>query len=151
MKAALKEAKKAYKKGEVPVGCVIVKNGKIIAKGHNKKEGRRDPLAHAEMIAIRKASKRLSSWRLLDTVLYVTLEPCAMCAGGIISSRIPRVVFGIRDEKAGALGSTVSLLDNKSLNHHPKVTEGVLKEESKTLMEEFFKDIRKRKTKEQQV
>lgn len=151
MKAALKEAKKAYKKGEVPVGCVIVKNGKIIAKGHNKKEGRRDPLAHAEMIAIRKASKRLSSWRLLDTVLYVTLEPCAMCAGGIISSRIPRVVFGIRDEKAGALVSTISLLDNKSLNHHPKVTEGVLKEESKTLMEEFFKDIRKRKTKEQQV
>lgn len=151
MKAALKEAKKAYKKGEVPVGCVIVKNGKIIAKGHNKKEGRRDPLAHAEMIAIRKASKRLSSWRLLDTVLYVTLEPCTMCAGGIISSRIPRVVFGIRDEKAGALVSTISLLDNKSLNHHPKVTEGVLKEESKTLMEEFFKNIRKRKTKEQQV
>lgn len=147
MKIALKEARKAFKKREVPVGCVIVKEGKIISKGHNMKEGRQDPLAHAEMIAIRKASKKLSSWRLSDAVLYVTLEPCPMCAGAIISARIKKVVFGPRDEKAGAS----YLFDNKSLNHHPEVIEGVLEEESKALLEEFFKNIRNRKTKEQQV
>jgi len=137
MKAALKEAKKAYKKGEVPVGCVIVKNGKIIAKGHNKKEGRRDPLAHAEMIAIRKASKRLSSWRLLDTVLYVTLEPCTMCAGALGWAQLGRLVYGASDEKRGYTKYAPNVL-------HPKteITSGVMADESAALIQEFFRKRR---------
>ena len=144
MKAALKEAKKAYKKGEVPVGCVIVKNGKIIAKGHNKKEGRRDPLAHAEMIAIRKASKRLSSWRLLDTVLYVTLEPCTMCAAAISFARIQNLYFGAIDAKGGAVVSGVKFYDSPTCHHRPEVQGGIMERECGQILKDFFKAKREK-------
>lgn len=142
MKAALKEALKASLIDEVPIGCVIVKDGKIIARGHNVREKNHDPLGHAEMIAIKKASKKLKAWRLNDCDLYVTVEPCAMCAGAIMWSRFRRVIFGAPDRKGGAMGHSFNLFDEKIVNHTPHITSGVLETECKTLIQDFFRKKR---------
>lgn len=147
MKQAIKEAKKAYEKEEVPVGAVIVKDGKIIARGHNLKETKLNTIKHAEIIAIEKASKKLSGWRLENCDLYVTLEPCAMCAGAIINSRIRKVYIGTDDEKTGACGSVLNLFEYK-FNHKVEVEKGILKQECKEILQRFFKELRlKRKGK----
>ena len=145
MKEALKEAKKAYKKLEIPVGAVIVKDGKIIARGHNLKETKEDTTKHAEIIAIQKASKKLSAWRLIDCEMYVTLEPCAMCAGAIINSRIKKVYIGTMDEKTGAVGSVLNLFEDYPFNHKVEVEKGILQEECKNMLKQFFKELRKSK------
>ena len=126
MKIALKEANKSFQLDEVPVGVVIVKDDKIIARGHNLRETKQDPTGHAEIIAIKKASKKLKSWRLIDCTMYVTLEPCSMCAGAIMWSRIKRVVYGAKDIKGGAIGSSFNLFEQKGINHKPEVTSGCL-------------------------
>lgn len=144
MKAALKEAYKSFALDEVPVGVVIVKDDKIIARGHNLRETKQDPTGHAEIIAIKKASKKLKSWRLIDCTLYVTLEPCSMCAGAIMWSRIKRVVYGAKDIKGGAIGSSFNLFEQKGINHKPEVTSGVLENEASTLLKDFFKLKRKK-------
>ena len=148
MKIALKEAQKAYDKLEVPVGAVIVKNGKVIAKAHNLKETKKDTTKHAEIIAIQKASKKLESWRLLDCEMYVTLEPCSMCAGAMINSRIKKLYIGTLDEKTGACGSVLNLLENYKFNHKIEVEIGVLKEECEKMLKDFFKMIREEKKKQ---
>ena len=145
MKEALKEAKKAYKKLEIPVGAVIVKDGKIIARGHNLKETKEDTTKHAEIIAIQKASKKLSAWRLIDCEMYVTLEPCAMCAGAIINSRIKKVYIGTMDYKTGAGGSVLNLFEDFTFNHKVEVEKGILQEECKNMLKQFFKELRKSK------
>ena len=142
MKAALKEAQKAYEKLEVPVGCVIVKDGKIIARAHNLKESKTDTTKHAEIIAIQKASKKLQSWRLIDCDLYVTLEPCAMCAGAIIQSRIKNVYYGTHDLKTGAVGSVFNLFDDYTFNHHVEYQAGIMEEECEPILKDFFKYLR---------
>lgn len=143
MKEALKEAKKAAQKGEVPVGAVIVKNGKIIARGHNLRESKQDPTMHAEIVAIKKAARKLENWRLAGCTLYVTVEPCPMCAGAIVQSRIGRVVYGARDPKAGAVASLYTILTDRRLNHQVSViTEGVLEEECSEILKSFFKRLR---------
>ena len=141
MEKALELARQAAQAGEVPVGCVIVRNGEIVAVGRNCRETDKTALGHAEIQAIDAACKALGGWRLWDCTLYVTLEPCCMCAGAIINARIPRVVFGARDEQYGARGSVCDLF-SMDFNHKPQVTAGVLEEESKALMEEFFRDLR---------
>ncbi len=138
---ALKEAKKSYKKKEVPVGCVIVKNNKIIAKAHNIKEKKHNCLAHAEIIAIHKASKKLKSWRLDGCIMYVTLEPCLMCAGAIIQSRISELYFGAYDHKFGGCGSLINILELKN-NHKLKHYEHLNNKESSTILLDFFKKLR---------
>ena len=143
MKEALKEAKKAYEKLEVPVGAVIVKDGKIIARGHNLKETKKDTTKHAEIIAIEKASKKLGAWRLLDCEMYVTLEPCSMCAGAMINSRIKKLYIGALDEKTGAVGSVLNLLEDYKFNHNIEVEKGILKEDCEKILKDFFKDLRK--------
>ena len=145
MKEALKEAKKAYDKLEVPVGCVIVKDGKIIARGHNLKETKQDTTKHAEMIAIQKASKKLNSWRLIDCEMYVTLEPCSMCAGAIIQSRIKKIYIGTLDEKTGAAGSVLNLFEDYTFNHKVEVETGILKTDCENILKAFFKELRKAK------
>ena len=144
MKEALKEAKKAYKKLEVPVGCVIVKDGKIIARGHNLKETKKDTTKHAEIIAIQKASKKLEAWRLLDCDMYVTLEPCSMCAGAIINSRIRNLYIGTLDQKTGAAGSVLNLFEDFTFNHKVTVETGILQEQCEKILKDFFKELRKR-------
>lgn len=146
MRAALKEAKKAAKKDEVPVGAVIVKDGKIIARGHNLREKRKQPDAHAEMIVIKKAAKKLGGWRLTGCTLYVTLEPCPMCAGTVINARVDSVVFGAYDSKAGAFGSLYDLSEGK-LNHHPSVTGGVLHDDCAGILKSYFKAKRQKRPK----
>ncbi len=146
MKAAIKEAKKAYSKLEVPVGCVIVKDGKIIARAHNLKEIKQDTTKHAEILAIQKASKKLNSWRLIDCDMYVTLEPCSMCAGAIIQSRIRKVYFGAHDLKTGAVGSVFNLFDDYTFNHKVQCEAGVLEDECEQILKEFFKELRKIKS-----
>ena len=143
MKEALKEAKKAYEKLEVPVGAVIVKDGKIIARGHNLKETKKDTTRHAEIIAIEKASKKLGAWRLLDCEMYVTLEPCSMCAGAMINSRIKKLYIGAIDEKTGAVGSVLNLFEDYKFNHNIEVEKGILKEDCEKILKDFFKDLRK--------
>lgn len=143
MKEALKEAKKAYEKLEVPVGCVIVKDGKIIARAHNLKETKADTTKHAEILAIQKASKKLNSWRLLDCEMYVTLEPCSMCAGAIINSRIKKIYIGALDEKTGACGSVLNLFEDYKFNHKVEVQKDIMKIECETILKEFFKELRK--------
>ena len=143
MQEALKEAKKAYSKLEVPVGCVIVKDGKIIGRGHNLKETKKDTTKHAEMIAIQKSSKKIESWRLLDCEMYVTLEPCCMCAGAIINARIKKIYIGTLDEKTGAAGSVLNVFQDYPFNHKVEVETGILKEECETILKEFFKELRK--------
>ena len=142
MRLALREAERALAHDDVPVGAVLVHDGEVIGAGHNERELREDPTAHAELIAIREGARALGSWRLLDTVLYVTLEPCAMCAGAIVLGRIPRVVFGAVDPKAGAAGSVLDVLAEPRLNHRPAVAGGLLAEESAELLRAFFRSRR---------
>lgn len=146
MKEALKEAQKAYDKLEVPVGAVIVKDGKVIARAHNLKETKFDTTKHAEILAIQKASKKLNSWRLLDCEMYVTLEPCSMCAGALINSRVKKVYIGANDEKTGAVGSVFNLLEDYTFNHKVEVEKGILKNECEDILKRFFKMLRKMKT-----
>ena len=145
MKEALKEAKKAYKKEEVPIGVVIVKDNKIISRAHNEKELKNDTTEHAEIRAIKKASKKLNSWRLIGCEMYSTLEPCPMCAGAIIQSRIKKLYIGAMDEKTGAVGSKLNLLEDFSFNHKVKIEKGLLKEECTKILQDFFKELRKSK------
>ena len=145
MKEALKEAKKAYDKLEIPVGAVIVKDGKIVARAHNSKEGKQDTTKHAEIIAIQKASKKLQNWRLDDCEMYVTLEPCPMCSGALIQSRIKKVYIGTMDEKTGACGSVLNLLSDYKFNHVVEEESGILKEECEKILKDFFKMLRKMK------
>ena len=145
MKQAVKQAKKAYDKLETPIGCVIVHEDKIIARGYNKRNMKKNTLAHAEILAINKASKVLGDWRLEDCTMYVTLEPCPMCAGAIVQARIPRVVIGSMNPKAGCAGSVLNLLQQDGLNHQVDVTKGVLAEECSGLMTSFFRELRKKK------
>ncbi len=142
MKEALRQAYKAYLMEEVPVGAVLVKDGKIVSRGFNKKESLHNPLAHAELEAIDQASKILGTWRLTGTTLYVTLEPCPMCAGAIMNARIDRVVIGTRDEKRGCCGSRINLLDDEIFNHRSEVEFGVRARESSYMLSKFFKDLR---------
>lgn len=142
MRTALREAEKAVRADEVPVGAVIVHDGRIIGRAHNQRELLKDPTAHAEMIAITQAAAALESWRLQETVLYVTLEPCLMCAGAIVNARIPRVVFGARDERAGACGSLYQVGLDARLNHRFKVEGGVMEAECAALLQEFFRGKR---------
>lgn len=142
MEQALCQARRAFALGEVPVGAVIVKDGKVIARGRNIRETKQDPSGHAELIAIRRAARALNSWRLLDCTLYVTLEPCAMCAGAIVLARIPRVVYAAPDPKAGACGSVLNILAEKKLNHQPEVTADVCAEEASGLLKNFFRSAR---------
>lgn len=141
MNEALKEAKKAYKKDEVPIGAIIVKDDKIIARGHNLKEIKKDSTLHAEIIAIKKASKKLNSWRLDGTKIYITLEPCPMCAGAIIQARINEIIYAANDPKSGACGSKINLFETK-FNHQVIVRNNVLTEESSKLLKSFFKTKR---------
>ena len=145
MKQALKEAKKAYKKLEVPVGAVIVKEGKIIARAHNQKETKTDTTKHAEILAIQKASKKLESWRLIDCEMYITLEPCSMCAGAIINSRIKKVYIGAMDEKTGAVGSVLNLFEDYTFNHKVESETGIMKKECQETLKKFFKELRELK------
>lgn len=151
MKEALKEAKKAYNKLEIPVGAVIVKDGKIIARAHNQKETKFDTTKHAEILAIQKASKKLGAWRLKDCEMYVTLEPCSMCAGAIINSRIKKVYIGTSDEKTGAVGSVLNLFEDYKFNHNVEFEKGILQEQCEKVLKDFFKELRrikKEKTKD---
>jgi tRNA(adenine34) deaminase len=143
MGIALEEAKKAYNLGEVPIGAVLIDSDGLIACDHNLKETTKDPTGHAEIRVIRKASRKLNNWRLTGTSLYVTLEPCPMCAGAIINSRIDRVVFGAFDPKAGAAGTLINLLENKKFNHQVEIITGIMEEECKNLLSAFFKNVRK--------
>ena len=145
MREAIKEAKKAELIDEVPIGCVIVKDDKIISRGHNVRETKQSPLGHAEIIAIEKASKKLKSWRLEDCDVYVTLEPCIMCSGAIIQSRIRQVYFGAFDPKGGAFGSSINILEAKNINHHPEVSSGILIEECSSIITNYFKSKREKK------
>ena len=145
MKRALLEANKAKEKDEVPIGCVIVKDNQIIARGHNNRENKNDVSSHAEMEAIRKANKKLNSWRLVDCDLYVTIEPCLMCMGAIYQSHIRNVYYGSKDPKGGAIESSLNFLDIKNLNHYPEVTGGVLEDECSKIIKDYFKNKRMKK------
>ncbi|MBV9005037.1 MAG: nucleoside deaminase [Solirubrobacterales bacterium] len=138
MRLALREAALALDHDDVPIGAIVVQEGEVIGAGHNERELRADPTAHAELIALREAARTLSSWRILEAVMYVTLEPCAMCAGAIVLARLPRVVFGATDPKAGAAGSVFNVLAEPRLNHRPRVERGLLAEESSDLLRSFF-------------
>jgi tRNA(adenine34) deaminase len=138
MRLALREASRALEHDDVPIGAVVVHGGEVIGVGHNEREVRSDPTAHAEMIALREAARVLESWRILDSVMYVTLEPCAMCAGAIVLARLPRIVYGATDPKAGAAGSVLNVLDEPRLNHRPQVERGLLAEECADLLRAFF-------------
>jgi tRNA(adenine34) deaminase len=138
MRLALREAERASEHDDVPIGAVLVRDGELVAAAHNERELRQDPTAHAEIVALREAARLAASWRLLDTVLYVTLEPCAMCAGAIVLARVPRVVYGASDPKAGACGSVLDVLGEPRLNHRPDVAGGLLAQECGGLLSEFF-------------
>jgi tRNA(adenine34) deaminase len=142
MRLALREAERALEHRDVPVGAVIVREGEVIGAGHNERELRNDPTAHAEILALREASAALGSWRVLDAVMYVTLEPCAMCAGAIVLSRIPRVVFAASDPKAGAAGSVLNVFDVQELNHRPQCQGGLLGQEAADMLRAFFAERR---------
>lgn len=142
MDKAYGEAVKAYKKNETPVGAVIVKDGKIIARGHNERETKQDPTAHAEIIAIRKASKKIGSWRLNDCDMYVTLEPCTMCAGALIQARIRRLFVGAADPKAGAGGSVLNVFNVEKFNHRVEVINGIMEDKCSEILKRFFKELR---------
>lgn len=145
MKAAIKEAKKAYALDEVPIGCVIVQNEKIIARGYNRRNTEGNTLAHAELSAIKKASKKTGDWRLEDCTMYVTLEPCQMCAGAIVQSRMKKVVIASMNSKAGCAGSVINLLQMAEFNHQVEIEKGVLQEECSELLSQFFKELRDKK------
>ncbi len=142
MKEALAEARKAFQKGEVPVGAVVVYKGKIIGRGHNLREKKSDPTAHAEIIAIKKAARHLGTWRLTGTTIYVTIEPCPMCAGAMVNARVQILVFGTPDPKAGAAGTLMNILQDERLNHRVEVSSGVLAEECRSLIQGFFRGLR---------
>ena len=145
MKEAIRQAHKAWKLGEVPIGCVIVRDGKIIARGYNRRNTDKNTLAHAELQAIRKASRAAGDWRLEDCTIYVTLEPCQMCAGALVQARIDEVVIGSRNPKAGCAGSVMNLLNVEQFNHQVKITEGVLEEECSAMLSSFFRKLREMK------
>lgn len=147
MKEALKQAKKAYEKGEIPVGAVIVKEHKIIARAYNEKEYKLDTTKHAEILAIQKASKKLKSWRLQDCDMYVTLEPCSMCAGALIQARIRKLYIGTMDKKTGACGSVLNLLEDYTFNHKVEVEKGILQKDCENILKNFFKELREKKKK----
>jgi len=147
MKEALKEAKKAYDKMEVPIGVVIVKDDKIISRAHNKKECTNNPCAHAEILAIEKAAKKLGAWRLIGCKMYVTLEPCPMCAGAILNSRLDEVYIGTMDLKTGSLGSVLNLMEDYKFNHKTKIHYGIMQKECEEILKEFFKFLRSEKWK----
>lgn len=144
MREAIKQARKAAKIDEVPIGCVIVYDDKIIARGYNRRNTDKSTLAHAEIIAIRKAAKVIGDWRLEGCTMYITLEPCPMCAGAIVQARIPRVVVGAMNPKAGCAGSVINLLQMDGFNHKAELTSGVLVDECRTMLQDFFKEMRKR-------
>ncbi len=146
MQEALKEAKKAYKKLEVPVGAVITKSGEIIARAHNLKETKKDTTKHAEIIAIQKASKKLNAWRLEECEMYITLEPCTMCAGAIINSRIKKVYIGTMDPKTGACGSVLNLFEDYKFNHKVEYETGIMQKECEKILKDFFKELRNQKS-----
>ena len=148
MREAIRQAKKAWALDEVPIGCVIVFDGKIIARGYNRRNTDRNTLSHAELNAIKKASKKLGDWRLEGCTMYVTLEPCQMCAGAIVQARIDEVVIGSMNPKAGCAGSVLNLLDIPQFNHQVKITRGILQEECSALLSDFFFFLRKRKKKQ---
>ena len=145
MREALKQAMRAYKQEEVPIGCVIVYDGKIIARAYNKRNMKRNPLAHAEILAINKAAKVLEDWRLEQCTMYITLEPCQMCAGAIVQARIPKVVIGSMNPKAGCAGSVLNLLDIAKFNHQVEIVKGVMEEECTKMLQDFFKQLRQKK------
>lgn len=149
MKQAIKQAKKASALDEVPIGCVIVQNGKIIARGYNRRNTDKNTLAHAEIAAIKKASKKTGDWRLEDCTMYVTLEPCQMCAGAIVQSRMKKVVIASMNAKAGCAGSVLNLLQMKEFNHQVELEIGVLGEECSAMLSDFFKELRSRKKKKE--
>jgi len=151
MKQALEEAQQAALLGEVPIGAVLVYEGKIIARAHNLRETTQNATTHAELLVIQEACKKIGSWRLEDTTLYVTLEPCPMCAGAILQSRVPRVVYGARDQKAGCVDSLYQLLNDERFNHECDVTEGILAEECGQILTDFFKALRDRKKAEKKA
>lgn len=142
MREALKIARQGAARGEVPVGAIIIRNGVVLARAHNLREQTGDPTAHAELLAIQEASRRIGDWRLIDTTLYVTLEPCPMCAGAVVLARIPRVVYAASDPKSGAAGTLFNLLQNRCLNHQVDVTSGILEEASSSLLRSFFQNCR---------
>ncbi|MBO8126876.1 MAG: nucleoside deaminase [Firmicutes bacterium] len=142
MAAALEEAEQAFAKGEIPIGAVIVKDGEIIGRGHNLKETEKDPTLHAEIVAIRDAARNLGTWRLTGTTIYVTIEPCPMCAGALVQARIRRLVYGADDLKAGAVGSLWDIVRDPRLNHRLEVRRGVLENEAKELVQKFFTRLR---------
>lgn len=147
MKEAIKQARKAYAIGEVPIGCVIVYEDKIIGRGYNRRTIDKNPLAHAELIAIKKASKKMGDWRLEDCTMYVTLEPCQMCSGAIVQARMKKVVVGCMNPKAGCAGSILNLLQVEQFNHQVELETGILQEECSLMMKNFFKELRKAKQK----
>jgi tRNA(adenine34) deaminase len=146
MKEALEEAQLALNMGEVPIGAVIEKDGEIVGRGHNRTESSKDPTAHAEILAIQDAAKNLGGWRLLGCTLYVTTEPCSMCAGAIILARLTKVVIGTRDSKAGACGTVLDVTGNPKLNHHPVVEFGMMEEQCRSMMQDFFITLRNKKS-----
>ena len=145
MKEAIKQAKKAAVAGDVPIGCVIVKDDNIIARGYNKRNAKKTTLAHAELLAIEKASKKLGDWRLEECTMYITLEPCQMCAGAIVQARIPRVVVGAMNKKAGCAGSVLDLFQVEAFNHQVELEKGILEEECSSMLSVFFKELRIKK------
>ena len=149
MKEAIRQARKAYAIGEVPIGCVIVYKDKIIGRGYNRRMADKNTLSHAELIAIRKASRKMGDWRLEECTMYVTLEPCQMCSGAIVQSRMSRVVVGCMNPKAGCAGSILNLLQMTEFNHQAELTTGVLEEECSQMMKDFFKELRSRRTKKE--
>ena len=151
MKEALKQAKKAYLLGEVPIGCVIVYQGKIIGRGYNRRNTDKNTLSHAEITAINKASRRIGDWRLEECTLYVTLEPCQMCAGAIVQARIPEVVMGCMNPKAGCAGSVLNILEMPQFNHQVSVTRGILEQECSDMLKTFFTELRKRNKAEKEA
>nr|WP_330394098.1 tRNA adenosine(34) deaminase TadA [Lachnoclostridium sp. An181] len=150
MKEAVKQAKKAYALGEVPIGCVIAYEGKIIARGYNRRTVDKNTLAHAELSAIKKASKKMGDWRLEGCTMYVTLEPCQMCSGAIVQSRIDRVVIGCMNPKAGCAGSILNLLQMAQFNHQVEIEKGILEEECSQMLKLFFKELRQKKKREKE-
>ncbi len=148
MKEALRQAKKAYALDEVPIGCVIVYDEKIIARGYNRRNTDKNTLSHAELNAIRKASRKLGDWRLDGCTMYVTLEPCQMCAGAIVQSRIQKVVMGCRNSKAGCAGSILNLLQIPRFNHQAEIEEGILEEQCSALIRDFFRNLREKRARE---
>lgn len=151
MLEALKEAEKALSMNEVPVGAVIEKDGKIIGRGHNRTETSKDPTAHAEIIAIREAAKNLGGWRLIGSRMYVTAEPCSMCAGAMVLSRIEKVYIGTRDPKTGACGSLMNILQDERLNHYVEIETGIMQQQCEKIMKSFFQKLRRKKSEENTI